>query len=91
MGYKFRDTNFSEIISAATAQKREHKQQQQQRVSAVWSPNGVFTISNSAVLMFCPFSANIQFNFCIALISKQSMQQQHTKKDIVKSNNNSIG
>ena len=62
MGYKFSDTVFIGTIFAATAQKIEQQQQKQQKVSSVQSPDGVFTINASAVLMFRSFSSNIQFN-----------------------------
>ena len=53
-GLKFRGTVFIQTISTETAQKID--KQQQKRVSAVWSPDGVFTISASAVFLFRPFS-----------------------------------
>ena len=49
---KFRGTIFIQTISAATAQKREQQQQQHQRVSAIKSPNGIFTMSIYTVLSF---------------------------------------
>ena len=80
MGLKFRGTVFTQTISASKAQKIEHQQQQHQRVSAVLSPDGVFTISAFAVLLFPPLSANLHFHFCITLIFKKSTQQQKKKK-----------
>ena len=68
------------MISAATSQKREHQQQKNQRISAVRSPDGVFTISASAIILFRWFSANLQFNFRFAIIFKQSTHQRHKKK-----------
>ena len=79
MGYKFSGTVLIQTIFAATEQKREHHQQQQQRVSAVRYPDGLFMISTSTVLLFCPLSANLQFHFLITLIFKQPTHQQHKK------------
>ena len=79
MGYKFRGNIFIETISASTAQKREQRQQQKQRVSAIRSPDGVSTMSASAVLLFHQLSANLQFHLRFTLIFKQSTQQQHKK------------
>ena len=68
MWWKFRGTVFIQTISAATAQKREQQKQQHQRVSAVWSPDGVFMMSVPAVILFRSFSTNLQFHFCSAFI-----------------------
>ena len=78
MGYKFRGAVFIKTISAATAQKIEQQKQKQQKVSTVQSPDGVFTMSASYVILFLPFSSNLQFHFFV-LILKQSMQKKHKK------------
>ena len=80
LGYKIRDTIFIQTISAETSQKREQQQQQQQKVSAVRSPDEIFTVSNSSVLLFRQISANLQLCFRFALIFIQSIHQQQKKR-----------
>ena len=54
---------------AARAQKQEHKQQQQQKVGDVWSPDCIFTMSVFAVLLFCSLSAHLQFHCGLGIIA----------------------
>ena len=79
MGYRFRGTVFIETISASTAQTREKQQQKQRRVSAVRSPDGIFMMIVTAVLLFRSFSAKFLFNFRLALISN-NQRRNSTKK-----------
>ena len=91
MGYKFRGTVFIETISTVTAKKIKHQQQKHQKVSASRYPDGVFTMTASAVILFRLLSTELQFHFRSALIFKQPTQKQHKKENNKNKNCNRIG
>ena len=84
-------TIFIETISEATAQKREHQQQKQKRVSVVRSPDGVFMISNSEVILFRQFSSNLQFHFVLRLFSNNQRIKTTQNRTVKKSTEISEG
>ena len=53
---------YFQTISAETAPNIYKQKQQQQSLSDVWSPDGVFTMSVSAVLLLCSIFAKPSFS-----------------------------
>ena len=56
-------------LVAARVQKQENQEQKQHRLCAVKSPDWVLTMSVYAVILLHLFSVNLQFHFCLGLIT----------------------